>query len=305
MKKEIQVIQGNKNQKLYIRTYRNENTEKNNKEVIQILHGMAEYGYRYEDFANFLVKQGYIVYIHDHRKHGKSVEDGQKIGYYTNDTWGDMVDDVNHVKQLAKKQENVDKIILIGHSMGSFLARNTLMDYGKDISKAVIIGTGYTDKASINVAITMAKILGKTSGKKPSKFLNNLLIGGFNKSFKPNKTSADWLTKDTSIVDSYINDPLCGYSYTPKFYEEILKGLLYIINPENIKKTPNIPLFFIAGEKDPVGKSGTGVQKVNSIYKDLGYNTSIELIPEGRHEILNEINKEDIYKKILKFIKFA
>lgn len=303
MKKDIQVIHGNKNQYLYVRSYRSEKDDQHIKGVVQILHGMADYGDRYDHFANFLVDQGYVVYIHDHRKHGKSISEAQKVGYYTDDTWKDMIDDVEHVKQFAKKKENVESIILMGHSMGSFLVRNTLMNYGYDVSKAVIIGTGDTNKALNILGIIIAKFLEKTSGKKHSNFLNNLSVGGFEKAFKPNRTSGDWLTRDTSVVDSYIANPLCGYAYTPKFYEEISKGLLYIIKPENIKKTPNIPLLFISGEKDPVGKAGIGVKNVNSIYQRLGYNTSIKLIPNARHEILNEINKQDVYQKILKFIE--
>jgi len=305
MKKDTWYITGVNNQKLYVRRYEDETimTEDKPKKVVQILHGMAEYGDRYDGFAKYLTGLGYIVYIHDHRKHGKSINEDQKVGYYTTDTWAEMVEDIEIVQQELVAKEGIEKIMMLGHSMGSFLLRNFLIDYGERVEKAIIMGTADTDIALSKAGIKVAKVMGKISPNKPSKMLNNMSISKYNKAFKPNRTEVDWLTRDENIVDWYVNSPLCGYSYTPKFYEEIAKGVLYIIGEEAIKQTPRIPLLFVSGEKDPVGNFGEGVKKVSEIYKLQGYNVDVELYKNARHEILNELNKEEVYKRISNFLK--
>jgi alpha-beta hydrolase superfamily lysophospholipase len=300
MKKDSYMIQGTDGQQLFVRRY--EGSEKG-KGVIQILHGMAEYGDRYDGFAQFLTEQGYVVYIHDHRKHGKSISGDQKVGYFKDDTWVFMVEDIELVQQDIVQKENCEKVIMIGHSMGSFLLRTYLMDHGERVSKAVLSGTGITDIPLSKAGLLAAKLIRLFSPDKPSVLLNNMTVGPYNKPFKPNRTEVDWLTRDNSIVDWYVKSPLCGYAYTPRFYEEIVKGLLYIIKNVNILKTPKIPILFISGDNDPVGGHGVGVTKIRDIYKSLGYNTEMDLIKDARHEILNELNKDDIYRKILKFIE--
>lgn len=305
MKKNTWFITGANDQKIYVRRYENLDVgnQESPKKVIQLLHGMAEYGDRYDGFAKYLTGLGYIVYIHDHRKHGKSISDGQKVGYYDTDTWAEMVEDIDLVQQELIEKENVETVLMIGHSMGSFLLRHYLIDYGNRVDKAVIIGTADTDVKLSKVGLQAAKLIGKISPNKPSGFLNHLSLGKNNNAFKPNRTKVDWLTRDQKIVDWYVNSPLCGYSYTPKFYEEIVKGLLYIIKVEAIEQTPRIPLLFVSGEKDPVGNFGEGVKKVHDIYKLQGYNTEIELYKDARHEVLNELNKDEVYKRISNFLE--
>lgn len=290
-----------KEQQLYVRRYGPEKG-KEVKGVLQILHGMAEYGGRYAQFAEFLVGKGYVVYVGDHRKHGESISGDQKVGYYTDDTWIDMVDDIDIIVKDILKRESVDSIMMLGHSMGSFLLRTYLIRYGEHVSKAIIMGTGDTNVALVKVAIQMAKLLGRFSGKKVSPFLDNMAVGPYNKPFKPNRTASDWLTRDTSVVDWYINSPLCGYPYTPKFYQEISTGLLFIAQDDNIQKSPKIPMLFISGAIDPVGEAGKGVTKVVEKYKALGYAVELNLIKDARHEILNELNKEKVYEDVYQFM---
>jgi len=303
VKKDTFYITGANKQKIYVRRYESDSNNGGTKKVVQILHGMAEYGDRYDGFAKYLTEEGYIVFIHDHRKHGKSISDDQKVGYYDTDTWTEMLEDIEIVQQGLVDKEGIDHVIMIGHSMGSFLLRNYLIDYGERVTKAVIIGTGDTDLVMSKAGLQAAKLIGKIAPNKPSKMLNDLSVGKYNKAFKPNRTELDWLTRDNNIVDWYVNSPLCGYAYTPKFYEEIAKGVLYIINEEAISQTPRIPLLFVSGEKDPVGDYGQGVKKVSEIYKLQGYKVDVELYANARHEVLNELNKVEVYKRISDFLK--
>lgn len=299
MKKDTYFIAGDGNQKLYVRRYEGSKTTG---KVVQILHGMAEFGDRYDGFCEYLTEHGYIVYVHDHRKHGMSISGSQKVGYYTTDTWKQMVKDIDFVQEDIMEKEDTDKVIMLGHSMGSFLLRTYLIDYGDHVEKAIIMGTAYTNVALSGAGTLAAKIIGRVAGHKPSPFLNQMSVGPYNKSFEPGKTGSDWLTRDEEICSWYEENPLCGFVYTPKFYEEITKGLLYIIRNENIKKTPNIPVLFVSGDQDPVGEMGKGVTKVFDIFKSLGYDAQLTLFEGARHEILNEFDKEEVYQCILEFL---
>jgi len=302
MKKDVWFLEGTNMQQIYVRRYEDESILQR-KGVVQILHGMGDYGDRYDDFAFFLAKHGYIIYIHDHRKHGKSISGEQKVGYFDTDRWSEMVADIDCVQQDILKRESSNKIIMIGHSMGSFLLRNYLIDYGKNVSKAVIIGTASTDVLLSKIGIFLGKVIEAVAPNKPSKFLDTMSVGKYAKVFTPSRTGLEWLTRDEAIVDFYVASPLCGYTYTPRFYTEVAKGLIDIVKEERMKKTPKIPLYFIAGDKDPVGNQGTGVEKVYTMYTNLGYDTRIKLYPDARHEILNELNKDEVFTDILTFIE--
>jgi len=301
MIKETFYVKSADGQDLYVRRYIG---DKNGRDkAIQILHGMAEYGERYEAFADFLVGKGYIVYVHDHRKHGDSISKGQKVGKFTkNDIWAKILADVETVQKVIMDRDNPKELYMIGHSMGSFILRAFLMDYGERVKKAVMIGTGTMAPIKSKVGILTAKVIGWFVPNKPNLFLNVMSVGGYNKAFAPNKTLVDWISRDSDVVTRYIEDPLCGYAYTPKFYEELAKGLLQITKDEEIMKTPDIPLMFLSGEKDPVGEQGQGVLAVVERYRKLGFQTKVDLVNGDRHEILNEPDKEDNYKRILNFI---
>ncbi len=309
MTKETFFVEGLGGQKLFVRCYKEDQgvgqDEAGRKEtkVLQILHGMAEFGDRYEAFAEVLVNKGYRVYVHDHRKHGFSLSGSQKVGHYTKDTWQDMVGDIQKVQEEILSRESADSLVMFGHSMGSFLLRNFLIDFGDKVSRAVICGTADTNGPLSMVGIMLAKVLGGLAGHKPSPFLDNLSVGAYNKKFEPTKTTVDWLTNDHELNKWYEDHPLCGYPYTPKFYEEIAKGLRYVIKDDNIVKTPKIPLLFIAGAMDPVGEMGKGVEKVRSKYESLGYDTEITLYDQARHEILNDTCKDQVYERVLGFLE--
>lgn len=298
MKKETFVVYGEGNQHLHVRRF---SSDVEPKGVIQILHGKSEYGDRYDELAEALVDQGYRVYVHDHRKHGFSIAGSQKVGVFTDDTWKQMVEDVNHVQQEILKRESVDKVMMLGHSMGSFLLRNFLIDHGEHVEKAVVCGTADTPVPLSRVATLLARVIGRFTGHKRSQFLENMAVGGFNKPFEPNETTVDWLTRDTGVNRWFEESPLCGYAYTPKYYEELTKGLLYIIKDDNMAKTPNIPLLFVAGDKDPVGDMGEGVKRVHDKYKTMGYDTQLTLFKDARHEILNDLCKQEVYERVIEF----
>lgn len=297
-------IEGTRGIKIHVMKWYVENQDI--KGVVHILHGMAEHCARYHDFASFLVSNGYMVYAHDHRKHGKSLNSGQEVGLFDKqDTFKNILRDVKLVQDYIKKTENDAQIILLGHSMGSLICRRYLQEYGYMVSKAIIMGTMCVKPLDLYGGVVVGRLIRLFSPDSVrSDKLNNLAVGSFNKPFEFGRTAFDWLTRDEKIVDQYIADPLCGYSYSATFYIYFFKEIIYSQRKANIAKTPKIPLYFIAGGSDPVGLNGNGVKKLCHLYRSIGYRQFMTqtFFEGGRHEILNEINKEEVYQKIMDWI---
>jgi len=277
------------------------------KAILHIFHGMGEHKNRYIPFMEFMTKQGYILVAHDHRKHGESIPKVDMQGIFLRgDTWDKVLHDASLVAMDLKKDHPDLPYIILGHSMGSVILRRFLIDYQNIADKAIIMGTlpPYS-KAMGLMPITLAKLISlfKRDGSR-SPFIANLVASPLQKDYQDPRTEFDWLTRDEEIVDRYIKDPLCGYAYTPKFYQEFFKGILGLTDLAFLKKGKDIPLLFISGEQDPVGNNGQGVKKVFEAYKEAGYTkTSLNLIKDARHEVLNELDKETTYQILLKWIE--
>ncbi len=275
--------------------------------VVHILHGMGEHKERYLDFANFLAKNSYAVYVHDHRKHGKSVNSKNEVGIFTkNDKWDDIIDDCNIVNSKIKKDLPNIKITTLGHSMGSIIARKFISAYPEASDSAIIMGTLPVyglKKALVPLLITsVMNLFNPKNNRSPfmAKQLNMPLI----KEFEPRRTDFDWITSDEKIVDKYVKDPLCGYTYSTRFYNEFFKGILNVNKLNVLLSTKNIPLLFISGVLDPVGEHGEGVKSIKELYESNGFtNLTLEIVKDARHEVLNEKNKDYTYKFIMDWLK--
>lgn len=277
------------------------------KAILHIFHGMGEHKKRYIPFMEFMTKQGYIVLAHDHRKHGKSIPSDNMQGIFLpGDTWEKVLHDASLVaKNIKKDYPNLDYIVL-GHSMGSVILRRFLIDYKDIADKAIIMGTlpPYSKVMGL-IPIMIARFISffKREGAR-SPFLADLVTSPLQKHYSNPRTQFDWLTHDEKVVDEYIKDPLCGYPYTPKFYQEFFKGILGLTKDSFLKKGKDIPLLFISGKEDPVGDNGEGVRKVYDAYKVNNYtNITLLIIKDARHEVLNELNKEHTYNRILHWIE--
>lgn len=279
--------------------------EKPAKALIQISHGMVEYIGRYEDFMNYLVNNGYAVCAHDHIGHGNSVGKDETFGYFKKED-GDqaLVDDLYEFGQLAKKQLNQSvPFILLGHSMGSFIARICVVKYPDTYDGFIISGTGGPSALS-SVGPTFASIVKKVSGeKKQSEKLDNILFGSFNKKIDNARTSKDWLSRDPDVVDAYLKDPFSSFIFTTSAFKDLASLTKKANDPKwfsSVSKT--MPILMISGDKDPVGNYGKGVLEVYNRLKENGCQISIILYEDGRHEMLNEINKQDVYQDILNWL---
>lgn len=275
--------------------------------VLQISHGVAEYILRYEPFAEYLTARGFAVAGHDHLGHGGSVAEGAARLYFgPRGSWSWVVDDLYTRRQLAGKRFPGVPCFLLGHSMGSFLARTYLIRYPGTVDGAVLMGTGQQSPALIAGGRAVAAAESARIGEdRASPLVEKLAFGAYNKRFAPNRTSNDWLSVSTENVDRYLADPLCGGTPTSGLFREMLGGLTFIAKPENLKRMNlNTPVLFISGEMDPVGDCGRGVKKAFRSFQKAGVrDVSLQLYPELRHEILCEDCRETVYGDIFQWLE--
>ena len=257
--------------------------------VLQIAHGVAEHILRYDDFARYLNDRGILVAGHDHLGHGKSLPEGGTPVYFGDgSTWETVVDDIHLLHDRLREQYPDLPILLMGHSMGSFLSRSYLIRYPGTVDAAIIMGTGWQPEMTIRGGLLLAGILSGLKGPDAvSKMVTNMAFGAYNKAFgdKP-RTPNDWLSADTDNVDRYMADPLCGADATVGLFRQMLRGLRFNQTPGNI--------LLIAGQDDPVGNMGAGVRRTHDAFKRAGIkDVTLKLYPGLRHEILNEAAMRD------------
>ena len=274
--------------------------------VLQIVHGVAEYAARYDHFATFMASKGFLVVAEDHMGHGGSIGDEGVRGHFEGG-WHKVVADTHRLLTYTRMECPDVPYILLGHSMGSFMVRTLLARYPKcGISAAILSGTGWMHRGIINSGIAAATLIAKRQGPtKPSKLLDGMMFGSYNRRIEHRRTSHDWLTRDNKIVDAYVADPLCGFPMTAGLAKDMLTGLLYIQEPEHLNKMrKDLPVLFIAGADDPVGNYGEGVKQTVQAFTRAGMeNVTMRIYPLCRHEVLNELNRNEVYANILDWLK--
>ena len=272
---------------------------------LQIIHGMAEYIDRYDAFARFLAENGVLVYGMDLAGHGKSINEGEPYGYFgEKNGWDNLIrDNMTMHDQVLAEYPGLPRVLL-GHSMGSFLARTYAGRKGSDFDAFIFSGT-----AGGNPAIGIAKMLAKRAirkgkGKQEDHTLNKLGFGSYNRQFRPNRTAFDWLSRSNESVDRYIEDPLCGFVFTACGFYDLFTGLSEISSKVWAERVPKRPIMLFSGDRDPVGSNGKGVKQVAKWLKKTGHNdVCLKLYAGGRHEMLNEINREEVYHDVLLFLE--
>ena len=284
--------------------YASEWPVENPRGVVQIVHGMIEHIDRYEGFIRKLNKEGYIVVGDDHMGHGKSASGKKNFGIFTGD-WMDLVEDIGDLqRQTAAKYPNLPYIML-GHSMGSFAVRTYASLYGDMIDGLIVMGTGHVPLVASRFGLLVSAIIGSLKGEKyRSKYLHKASLGSYNDRIENKRTISDWLTRDDSVVDSYLSDRYCRFIPSVSMYRAIFEGVDYVARRKNIGKMPkDLPILLISGQEDPVGDYGKGVDKFYSILEDLGFKrVTKKIYPGCRHEILNELNREEVIKYIFNWI---
>ena len=276
------------------------------KGIVQILHGMVEYIDRYDDFARYLCNLGFAVAGDDHRGHGFTAGEENLGKVPDGHTYFDTVDDaIILTDYLQSKYPDVPTIVF-GHSYGSFLAQGYIQQNSDKINGCVLCGSARMDNSDVKMGRKVANMQFKLYGKdKPANLIRKLSFGGYDKPFKHEKRKNAWLNRDVDACEKYNNDKFCNYTMSIGFYKYFFDGLIKIYEQERLDKiNKDLPLFIISGDKDPVGNMGKLVRELYDLYVDNGIkNVKIKLYNNARHEILNELNKAEVYQDVSDWIK--
>lgn len=275
------------------------------KGIVQISHGMCEYIERYEGFAQYLVENGYAVCGNDHIGHGDSVLIPEERGFFASENgYQYLIEDLYQTtKWIQKKLPNIP-CFLLGHSMGSLIARLYATKYGEKIQGLLLCGT-MGPQWMIDAGIQLAEGMIQRKGVLyRSKKLNRLAFEFANVNFEPIKTKYDWTCSDADVVEKHLYDEKGNFIFTVSAFKDLFYLVKFCNDEKRLKKTPkNLPIFLFSGEMDPVGEEGKGVQKVYQLYRKIGMReVEMKLYPNMRHEMLNEVNKAEVYEDILNWM---
>ncbi len=275
------------------------------KAVVQVSHGMCEYVGRYEAYAEHLCANGYVLAGNDHPGHGESAESPEDLGYFAKKGGVDLaVEGLKTMSELLLEKYPGKPLILLGHSMGSFLCRLYLSQHAENLAGAIIMGTGGPDSPT-SAGIALANIIALFKGDRHrSPLLKKIASSGYLKRCGKGADKSDWLSRDSELVKKYNADPFCNYTFTVSGYRDLFLMLAAVSSEEWAPTVPtDLPILIISGEDDPVGGFGKGVCKVAGALTHAGARklTTI-LIPGARHEVLNETDKEETYEVIDKWL---
>ena len=276
--------------------------------ILQIIHGMQEYIDRYDEFANFLAEKGILVIGNDHLGHGGSVGERGTLGYFCkNDPATVLVRDAHRLKKMTQEDYPGVPCFILGHSFGSFVAREYITRYGTGIKGAIIQGTAYMPSGTVKSLGGLVNFLQVVMGEKyRSTMVNNMAFKGYLKKIPNPRTQQDWLSHNEASVDKYIADPACNFVFTLNGFKTMAELLNRIQDTDKMEDIPkDLPILITAGKEDPVGNYGEGPEKLYNIYKnDLQLkNVDIKLYDGMRHELQQEIGREQVFADQYEWIK--
>ena len=273
------------------------------KALLSLSHGMAEHMGRYEEFISFLIHKGYAVSAHDHIGHGISVGEEDTLGFFALEEGpSHLIKDLYTMGQKAKEKLPPVPHFLLGHSMGSLIARLTVTAYPEEYEGLILSGTLGPNPLA-KVSAPLIRFLKRKNGERtPSPFLDKLLFGSHTKKIDNPKTDKDWLSRDSHKVKAYIEDPFSSFLFTTKGYEDLITLSIEANGKDTFKNTPPLPILLISGDMDPVGNYGKGVRFVYDQFQGEHHDVKMILYPGGRHEMLNETNREEVYEDILHWL---
>lgn len=302
MTKENFTFRGSGSLDLYVTRYVSDSP----RGALLVVHGMAEHRKRYEDFGNRLCEKGFNTYTYDQRGHGDTaVKNSRQPGHLANkDGWNKLVEDAYQLRQLVRERDGALPVFLFGHSMGSFVARDYINKYGEGIEGAVISGTSMLKGNLLKLLTPLAKLERLFRGKlTESKVMEKIMFSSNNRDIDSADTPFDWLTRDEQIVEEYMDDDLSGFSCTTGFYDDFVYGLKRVSNPNNYRAIPrDLPILFISGAEDPVG--GRIIEDLAKKYRKAGLtNVEYRIYTDARHELINELNKEEVYKDLTDWLE--
>jgi alpha-beta hydrolase superfamily lysophospholipase len=247
---------------------------------------MGEHIGRYAGTIEVLVSAGLTVYGNDHRGHGRTATSSADYGNFGKGGFDLLVEDMVRLSQIARQENPERPFFLMGHSMGSFAAQGYALDHSREIDGLILSGSGALDG--------LAKMVG--SGPAATNLLNA--------AFEPARTPADWLSRDPAVVDAFINDPHCFAELQPESLGSFLAAAPGLADPTRLRRIRiDLPIYLFSGGADPVGRQLKGVEVLVERYRKAGLrDISHDFYPDGRHEMLNEINRDEVHTRLLDWV---
>lgn len=274
--------------------------------IIQIVHGIAEYIERYDPFISFLAENGFVVVGDDHLGHGKSAASKEDLGFFAEkDGWNCVLKDLDSLRDIIRSDYPDLPYIFFGHSMGSFLTRTYIINNPEKYDAAILSGTGQQAKPVISSGLALASAIVKMKGPRADgTLLNNIAFGSYCNKIPGSTNQFDWLSRDAENVQKYSADPLCGFVAKASLYKDMMGGIKFVSTQANMDKmSKEQPVYFMSGDMDPVGDYGKGVEKAYKGFCKAGlHDVKMKLYPGGRHEMLNEINREEVFQDVLDWL---
>ncbi len=274
--------------------------------VVQIVHGMSEHSGCYDDVARQLNAAGLSVLAHDHRCHGKSVSLAELGDSSRLQHWAGVCHDMALVNAEVHRRHPGLPLILLGHSMGSFVAQDFAQHYPDQLNVLLLEGSNFEAPWFTTAASWLAGFeIWRQGENGRSPLIHALSFGAFNKTIRSPRTAFDWVTREARFVDRYIADPMCGFQLSNGYWRDFLKGLSKLYRPASLQRMrSDLPVYLFAGDKDPVGHMGKGVQKLASAMKTAGlHDVTLRLYPDARHDLLHETNQEEVLQDLLNWLK--
>jgi len=275
------------------------------KAAVQIAHGAAEHGLRYERFGRFLADAGYIVYANDHRGHWKTADALEKAGIAGPDGWNGIIRDVRQLNEIIRKENPGLPVFFFGHSMGSLIAQQYIQNWGGELKGAILSGTFGSLGGDPAAIAAMGEQAAQAQGDDAPSQIFIGMFANFNQAFEPVKTGFEWLSRDEAEVQKYVDDPWCGFPFSNRLVIDMFAGAAGIWAPENEARIPkNLPLLVASGELDPAGANTASVKQLVERYRGYGIrDITVKFYPQARHEILNETNCWEVECDILNWIE--
>lgn len=275
--------------------------------VVQMVHGVAEHIGRYNDFAEFLTEHGFAAVGDDHLGHGLTAKDESELGWFAEENgWELLIADEKLLRDRMREVFPDVPLLLLGHSMGSFIARTYLGEHPDDFDLCILSGTGQQPLIVCRAGRMMAsREIKKHGSKHHSQTLQDMAFGRYLKGIENPIGPNDWICRDEAVIRKYGDDPLCGFAGSAGLMRDMMTGLITIGQKSFLQKMNKaLPVLFIAGDADPVGGWGKDVKKVAGWFTDIGMkDVTLKLYPGARHEVLNELNKSEVWADVLAWIE--
>lgn len=274
--------------------------------VLVISHGMSENMARYDDFANFMAQQGIFVAGKDHLGHGATAQSSEGLGYFGPVEYDNIQNaDFHKLVHLVRAMHPKTPLFILGHSMGSFLVREYITEHGEDLNGAIVCGSGDMNNISVSFGRMLVDFMSLFKGQTfRSRFVQKMMFGKFNSHIPNPRTPMDWLTRDTHVVDEYMRQRDNGFIFTLNGFMHMLLNISRVSQKQTFEKTPeSLPILLIGGGEDPLGDWGRALPKLGKKYRAAGVgDVEVKLYPNDRHEVLNELDRDQVYADILEWM---